>query len=134
MTEQPANDEAAIAKAQLFPIGDNPIWDRDAIDRADRLQQPEDAVRLLNLAADGGDLSLAKAILRTALTKRWPSVISAYTTLFPQHEELVGRYLAATRPLTRKARALNDVKASWGKTPPVQNATPKWTARKRAPK
>ncbi|AZZ52619.1 hypothetical protein [Rathayibacter festucae] len=62
---------------------------RDAQDRADRLEEEDDAKRLLSQAIRVGDKSLAFAVFRAGLDKAWPGVRDIFLAEYPQAAETV---------------------------------------------
>jgi hypothetical protein len=56
---------------------------RDAQDRAERIDNPDDAQRILERAMRGGDTSLAHAVFRQAVNKNWGAVTRTFTQANP---------------------------------------------------
>lgn len=81
---------------------------RDAEDRADRLENGEEAARVLERAIRSGDRSLAHAILRRGLEAGWRDVVNQATTAFPEAADTL-------RDLTEVEQALNGMGAILGR-------------------
>lgn len=59
---------------------------RDAQDRAERIDDPNEAERILTRAMRQGDTSLAHAIFRRGLDSGWPTVVATFTNEHPELE------------------------------------------------
>jgi hypothetical protein len=62
---------------------------RDAQDRAERLEDPDEAERLIARAMRTGDTSLAHAVFRKAMDAGWPSVTRTFTSANPELTDVV---------------------------------------------
>lgn len=59
---------------------------RDAQDRAERIDDPNEAERILTRAMRQGDTSLAHAIFRRGLDSNWAMVVATFTAANPELE------------------------------------------------
>lgn len=70
---------------------------RDAQDRADRLENADEALPLIERALRQRDTSLAAAVFRRAIDSGWRSVIDAYTAAHPEAADIIGELNYLTR-------------------------------------
>ena len=63
---------------------------RDAQDRAERFEKPEDAVRALERAIRTDDTALAHAIFRRGIESGWRDVIATFGNEYPDKKPIVG--------------------------------------------
>ena len=63
---------------------------RDAQDRAERFENPEDATKALKRAIRTDDKVLAHAIFRRGIESNWRSVLAAFGNAYPDKQDLVG--------------------------------------------
>jgi len=75
---------------------------RDAQDRADKLENKEEASRVMNRALTSGDKSLASAIAQAAIARGWSDVYEPYAAKNPTIAE-------AVKDLTKLDRYFNDM-------------------------
>lgn len=63
---------------------------RDAQDRAEKFDNPDDAKRVLERAIRSEDTSLAHAIFRRAIDANWRDVIATFGSEYPDKKDIVG--------------------------------------------
>ena len=88
ITDAIARCETRIESAAGHTSGEI-IAFRDAQDRADRLEDAEDADRLLQRALRQGDTSLAHAIFRVALERGYTTAANTFTANSPDMSDVV---------------------------------------------
>lgn len=67
----------------------DPIAERDAHDRADRLASESEAVKVVERSLVNDDRSLTQAVLRRAITEGWDGAIAVIGTKYPLAVEAV---------------------------------------------
>ena len=70
---------------------------RDALSRADQLQDQDEATALLQRAGRTGDDLLAQAVAVIAAERMWPSVLDTYAAEHPSHADAVGQLIDLNR-------------------------------------
>lgn len=83
------NKRKATIEAPTKPTAASIISYRDAQDRADRLEDAEEATRLIERAIRQDDLYLAHAIFDRATREGWRGVSQAFTRANPQYADTV---------------------------------------------
>lgn len=86
---------------------------RDAEERADRLENQEEAVRVIQRAVRSGDKSLAHAVLRRGMDSGWSDVVAIATEAYPDAAQIISDIAEVDRALngldfiTHRAMAYN---------------------------
>lgn len=81
------------------------LW-RDATERVGRIDDEDDAEKLMRSSIRNHDAALTKTLLRAAYEQRWAGVVNAYTEANPRDYETAEELWALTAPKDHSIKAL----------------------------